>query len=111
MDICIFVLVKKPPILITKKVASPCLQVPSMKKMVFKPLSEKYNKATASHNLESIPPLKQFQIFPIVILLHVPSKNLCRKDGYTAHLGSQLNHEPLQMQLPDRKLQRPVQPL
>lgn len=85
---------KEPLILITKKLVSLCLQVPSVEKMVFNSLSQKHNKATARHHLESIPPPKQLQIFPIVILLHVPSKTLCIKDWYTACWGIQLNHEP-----------------
>lgn len=81
-------------ILIIKKLVSLCLQASSMEKMLFNSLPEKHNKATARHHLESIPPPKQLQIFPIVILLHVPSKTLCIKDGSTACSGIQLNHEP-----------------
>lgn len=62
--------------------------------MLFNSLSEKHNKATARHHLESIPPPKQLQIFPIVILLHVPSKTLWIKDGHAACSGIQLNHQP-----------------
>lgn len=61
--------------------------------MLFNSLSEKHNKATARHHLESIPP-KPLQIFPTVILLHVPSITLWIKDGHAACSGIQLNHQP-----------------
>lgn len=86
---------KEPLILITKRFVSLCLQASSTEKMLFNsPYEKKHNKATARHHLESIPLPKQLQIFPIVILLHVPSKTLWIKDGYRASSGIQLNHQP-----------------
>lgn len=85
---------KEPLILITQRLVSLCLQASSMEKILFNSLSEKHNKAPARHHLESIPPPKQLQILPIVILLHVPSKTPCIKDWSTACSGIQLNHEP-----------------
>ena len=91
---CFLVLSKKALILVTKKLERCCFQASSMGKTVFNSLSEKHHKPKARHHLESIPPPKQVQIFPILSPLHVPSKNLCRKDSYPACCGSQLTGEP-----------------